>query len=341
MLTIIALVVLKARASDPFARFEAFAKEHPSFKVQYKNTVQGKLAFTGSVLVERPLRTLFEAKDEKTGSQFTACNNQDEYSEFETNEKLYSEGPPNSGVGIRGSEISDAPGSFPGLVFLSDLRRGLPKNAKVILSTSGSQIYGSSENVTGKTEIWVDVNSEGEVPKIRILGSGGGHTLERTWTLDYSFPTNINPAEFETKIPLGYEPNTLPEEGVPIQKGGSIPVDGWKDAHTGSTVNLLDVTKHDPFLLAILDDSAPSKLAALSLAKLGSQIPVEIVAAGQLTDPDGSRMKKLGAPGSPMFYLVDGTGKVRHLWFGFHRGDDATFRSEVVGAASAPVSKKS
>jgi hypothetical protein len=106
-------------------------------------------------------------------------------------------------------------------------------------------------------------------------------------------------------------------------------------------VNLLDVTKHDPFLLAILDDSAPSKLAALSLAKLGSQIPVEIVAAGQLTDPDGSRMKKLGAPGSPMFYLVDGTGKVRHLWFGFHRGDDATFRSEVVGAASAPVSKKS
>jgi hypothetical protein len=329
MLTALALLALHAHSSDPFARFAQFSKSHPIMKVSFTDTFNGRPETSGVLLLHEPMYDLLMVK--QGADVYKASSTPDGYLETDTGDRVYDESGP-GGAEIRGSRISGAPDTAPSLIFFSDLHRIFKVANKITPAADGDQIYVVNKGMGGSSEIWVTINEMGEISNYRIKQAGNGKVSDRYWSLQYTFPSSVSPSEFALQIPLGYQPFALPRELSPLQKGKMAPLAGWKLAG-GQTVNLLDQSGRKPFLLAVVDGQKPSQSAFAALHQLKSKLPVALVGPGLLRDPDGTRLQQLSPPGYPMFYLVDGSGKILNLWLGFDPAKSDQFQQEVTDGA--------
>ncbi len=335
MLTAITLLVLHANSTDPFVRYKDFTKAHPSMRISFSSTSNGKPAVSGFLLVQRPSNSFYRCQ---AGQDiYQVSNTEKGYVEVDHADSDYDEFP-GGGLQIRSSRISPAADFAPNLALYEDLQRLFKATPKVTPQSDGDQIYYITKGMQGSQEIWLTINQEGALASYRIKSAGMAGVKDRVWNLQYTFP-HISPSDFSLPLPLGYQPFALPEEEVPLRKGSTVPVSGWKNA-SGASVNLLDEAGHKTFLLSILDDQLPSKRALASLRQLKSTMSVEIVGPGMLKDPDGSRTKTLNPPGAPMFYLVDGKGKVIDLWFGFDPEQSAQFQKDILSEAIGTTPSK-
>jgi hypothetical protein len=94
-------------------------------------------------------------------------------------------------------------------------------------------------------------------------------------------------------------------------------------------------------------DSVPGERAVKALriwrAKLeekgvvvavGSDAKSADEASGRLINPGGHCLAEMSAPATPMFFLVDASGKLRNLWMGIAPGKERAVQAEVFTAVS-------
>jgi hypothetical protein len=316
--------------ADPFERFKAFSEAHANVKVSYSIENGGKPGASGTLLFQKPGRTLF--KSSLGSDTYSASNTEEGYRELDTADLTYDESPTNKQLGVHLSRISGAPGSAPGFILVPDLHKIVPPKPTITSKGDGNEIYGKAQGRTGTSEVWAEIDAQGKITKYRIKEDVEGRSTDRTWKLTYEFPSKLSLKDFLTPIPMGYVPFALPQTLIPLQKGSKAPVAGWH--REGATVNLLDEAHQKPFLLAVVDSDFPSQSAMASLKSLKSKMPVFVVGSGELSDPSGKLLQQLNPPGAPTFYLIGGSGKVLKLWYGYDAADAASFEKDVVDAAA-------
>lgn len=338
MTLFIAYFALRGHASDPVANYRKFVAAHPVVKVSYRTTMGGKPVASGVLLWQRPNRDLLVAQVH--GSRYSASNTEGGYVELNSGDETYDESPGKEFLLVKGSRISEAPQTAPALLFRTDLKPLVPPHATISPKGAGDEIHGKVSGMMGESEVWIDVSSNGEITHYRFKSDMEGRHSDMECFLSYEFPKNVTAKDFLTPIPLGYTAYALPEPERPLQKGGAVPLNGWKMAGKQGTENLSALAHQKTFLLAILDEEPPSRRAARSLETLKSRLPVLEVKPGGLSDPSGKLLHQLNPPGYPMFYLVANSGKVVKLWYGFDDASASTFEQQVTSSASEAAASK-
>ena len=301
-------------AADPAARLDAFLRDHSSkFVAVTECAVGGQTVGRATLRVGNP-RFRFDAKG--AGMDYSLSSTEKGYVEIERATKSYDEHPAQGRVVFIQSRISGAIALMPSF----------------LLASSAAELFGGVKpTVKGERLEWTVRTSDGPVPASLLVDTGGKparYTFgPRTWKLiSYGAGTDAL-AAYALAIPLGYVPFALPELPTPLAVGSPAPLAGWRRG--GKPLDLSVAGAGKARLLAVLGDDAPSRAARPFLIDLGKTMPVFLIGPGEITDPTGAGMRRLSPPGTPMFYLVGGDGKVKALWFGFERAKGAAWEAEV------------
>lgn len=321
MLAACALAVL---ALDPAARLDAFLKAHPAFVAVTELSVNDKAVGRSTFRVQRDAARLrFDAKG--AGYDYTLSETERGYLEVERVEKVYDEHPPIGGLALYESDLAGALALAPKylLVDSADKMMGGQK-----ATATGDELRANFQTQDGPVELRLLVGPDGS-PQ-RFTSNAGGRT--QSWkTVSFVSGTGTLP-EYRIEVPLGFVPHRLPPLPTPLAIGSPAPLSGWQ--RLGKPLDLGVASPGKPRLLAVLgDDCAPSRAAKPFLVELGKSMPVFLIGKGEITDPAGGKLKLLSPPGTPMFYLVGGDGKVKNLWFGFDAAGGRAWEKEVLEAA--------
>lgn len=314
-------------AADPSARFDAFLKAHPSFVATMEVSANGRPLGQGTLRIARPHRMRFDLKGK--GLDYGVSSTEPAYIEIDRTERTYDERPSIGGFGMYPSRLSPLQSFVPGFL-MAQSAAGLLGKAKPTVSkvAGGEEIHVTAQTQSGPIELRLVVGPDGRPSRYSIT-SQNATRLWRVLTLKDAKP---DLAPFRIEPPLGYVPFTLPESPPPLSIGQAAPLRGWRRG--GKSIDLGAVQRGKPRLLAVLgDDCAPSRAVRPTLIQLGKTMPVYIIGKGDLADPSGALLKRLSPPGTPMFYLVGGDGKVTKLWLGFDPAKAAFWMADVREAA--------
>lgn len=314
-------------ATDPAARHEAFMKAHPSFVATVEYAVGGKVVGKGTLRVARPRRLRFDFKG--SGIDYAVTSTEGAYMEIDHAGGIYDERPSTGGFRMYDSRVSPAQAFVPSFLLVGSTAGVLggdkPKATEV---AGGDELMTTTQTQSGPLEQRLTIDAQGRPIRFFQKGSGGS----RAWRLLSFVDASADGASFRLEPPLGYVPFALPELPEPLAIGESAPLTGWRRG--GKAVDLAEPQRGKPRLLAALGADCPASRAARpTLIALGKSLPVFLIGPGEITDPSGVLLKRLSPPGTPMFYLVGGDGKVKGLWFGFDAQKSDVWQNEVRAAA--------
>ncbi|HWD38087.1 MAG TPA: hypothetical protein VG944_04510 [Fimbriimonas sp.] len=343
-MTLILAALLGARPphTDAFGRYRAFMAAHQSFQVSFSTKLNGHDLSTGSITVQRPQRLLFRARGGR--ANYSISSTEAGYVEIERGTKTYEELPSLHRLATYPSEISGmAYSTLPTPLLFPDLRTIFDRTTDVTSSAAGDRLHISARTMMGKMDAWADVDSKGRLTYFRkktVPTRGGGADYE--WHFKpFTFPANLKLKDFLTTLPVGFVPYALPRMEMPLQIGKPAPTNGWTTPNGRQTVDLAAVAGHKPFIFAVLDTDSAASLGALAFLKtIQDGTPVFWTGNGGYTDRSGRLLALLNPPATPMFYLIDGQGKVAKLWLGFDSSHRAAFQAEVLKAVQEASSSK-
>ncbi len=319
-------LALLLTAADPIARYDAFMKAHPTFVATVEVSANGKAVGTGVLRLSRPHRLRFDFK--APGVDYSVCSVEKTYIELDRVEKVYDERPSTGGGSIYESRVSAAQGLLPSFLLHGAARATLGAKTTAVAVAGGDEIRATVETPNGVIELRLLIDAKGQPLRFSQKGQGG----ERAWRVATFAKGKTDLAGYILEAPLGYVPVVLPELAYPLQPGEAAPLTGWRKG--GQAVDLREPQRGKPRLLAVLGADCPvSRAARPTLASLARSMPVLNLGPGEITDPSGASLKRLSPPGTPMFYLVGGDGKVKALWFGFDPSKAAAWEAEVRAAA--------
>lgn len=148
---------------------------------------------------------------------------------------------------------------------------------------------------------------------------------------------------FTYNPPLGFQSFTVPLTLRPIGIGDKFPVSGWKSA------GLAEMFAQKPTLVVVTEEGCePSAKSAAALANIGKRgtlnvavvslspnggVPSSLSQFPKFYDAAGRLDKAIGAPATPLFYLIDKDGKVAKVWMGFDPGKADEFEKDVADSA--------
>lgn len=315
------LALLAFPPSGPDTRFDAFMKAHPTFTAVV-DVAQGRSSLRTTIWIERPAKRLrFEAKG--AGTDFGLSSTEKGYFEVNRVQRVYDEHEPLGRLTHYGSRISGAMGAFPNFL-LAGSTKAVFQDLKVTANARGDELSATFETERGKGQIHMGIDAQGRPVRYEIE-SPMGHII---WTLVSFSDMKGGLAATYRPLPMGYVPYALPEIPFPLAIGSAFPLRGWRQGNRS-----VDLSTAKGLLVAVLgSDCPPSASVRPSLARLEKQVPVAIVGPNGLSDPSGALLKKLSPPGTPMFYLVDRSGKVSKLWFGFDAQKAKDWEADVVAS---------
>jgi hypothetical protein len=328
-----------ANTSIPLARYAHYAAANPSLQVHYSVSLNGGALAEGSFKFHRP--DLLLAKASGSRVDYTLSITPKDYLEFEGKSEddsgapaqEYDEYPPAAQIYFNDTDISPWGGiAIPSILLADNLKRYFSPKTTVTREGANDMLYDKLTGRAGVSETWAMIDSEGKILSLRRKTASQMGTQELAWKFsDYKKLTDISERSFEAQIPLGFKPHSVQRLARPLPIGAATPTSGW--IQNGKPIDLRAAAGHKPFLLIYTEsDSIPGQ-AAVKWSKGLSGLPVFVIAPGGISDPDGKRLNLLRAPGSPMFYLIDGAGKVKKLWFGFDPDQATEFKSDVLQAA--------
>ncbi len=312
---------------DPAARYDAFMKAHPTFVATLDVTSGGTVAKTTLRVARAARRLRFDAKADSL--DYSVSSVETGYVELDRVSRKYDQRPSIGGFRVYESRFSSAPGLMPGFLLSAKTTAvlGIGK-PKVTAVAGGDELHSTVTTQNGPLELRLVVDPQGKPVRFSRVGVGGSTAWRLTSFADVA-PTL---APFQVVPTAGYVPYALPDLPTPLAIGETVPLTGWRQ--DGKAVDLGAIQRGKPRLLAVLgDDSPPSRAAEPFLKDLGKNLPVFVIGPGGITDPSGTRLRRLSPPGAPMFYLVGADGKVLKLWFGFEAAKGAAWEGEVRAAA--------
>lgn len=323
-----------------YKRYSEFVKASPCFQVTVTAFKDGFAGPKGLLTVERGRRVRLDAKWLST--DYSAVVGPTGLRELERTEKIYDEVSSVRNAGPFPSRLSSIPDLLvPNLLFTPDLANGAPKGGKVVEIPSGFQLSGTQQTEQGTLTYQLRFDRQGRLSTIDFQTNSIMGRSRSRWVLsDYKIVPPGN--RFALEFPNGFSPYALATASDPVQVGEKIPLQGWVEAKSGRAVSLGKVLGGSPALLVLLGEGAPNDAARKSLRRLRSSIPIASLggkpAVGasvefmEFVDPKGDLVAGLRPLGTPMFYLIDKTGRVARTWFGFDGEKAAEWERDVLAA---------
>lgn len=337
-LLLLLMIGSSSQADAAFDRYEHYAKSLQVSRWQFTVTSPGaNTSANGTLWLNRGKALRFDTKwrDE----DYTLVIRDRQMIEVERKEKTYYEVQPVDWVGAMPSKIAVAPKFvFPGWVVLTDLRKGFDNTAHV--SYAGTEKVGavscdhvkisiSTREGVVNEDVWIEPSG-----KLAKLSLGVPMSPTKVWTIhEVQRLTAIPKNELYFDIPAGYTPHQFPQFLGPLAVDETFPVSGWKDS-AGRSLKLNGKT----FIAALGEQCEPS---TRSLSALKGITGVRVVMlsdakktthAGWYADAVGTSLTKLSLPATPTFFLVDGKGKITHLWMGYDPEKRDAFLKEIAEA---------
>jgi hypothetical protein len=319
-------------------RYAALRGKAPAIEMAYTT---GPLASTLLFVPERRMR--LEAK--APGVDYLCVITERGMNELDRTDHEYDENTEVQQPGPPPSRISGASAAFPRWILLKDFRKMFPSAKFVGLGrrkvggTEGdvvrTTIRDEAEGAVHNVELVID---DAGIPRYVLLTGQsrmGGYRSEYKVSRFESRPVPAD-SRFAFTIPDGYSPYSLDFVPGPAGVGATLPLTGWRAAN-GGDLNLGDRLKNGGLVAIWGADSEPSRRSAASLGRIrAAGVPVVIVADAAMPgadgyDSDGKILDKLGIPASPVFYRVDGAGKITAAWMGYDAANAAEFEREVTG----------
>lgn len=340
-LWIAGLLLLPANAQTKsidqvYARYESWAKTHKVKKVVFEVSSPLGPKVTGTLLIDGNRRLLMRSKEGKTNYVLSALPTG--VVDIDYSARTYDEQPYPESIYPVQSRISELYGyALPGFLFRNSLKQIVGEKAKVQNTTvpRGDEITAHLSVEMGSVDFTILVDPQGRILHLHRVTQSIKGSSDITWNLSYPAVTQKLPdSVFRVTIPLGSSPFTVDGMAEPIQRETAFPLKGWRSAATGQPFALKGST-----LVAVLDqtDFSSSKTLA-ALKTLRSSMAVVSVgnppkdALNILKDPSGANLKKIAAPATPFFVLVNAEGKVARTWMGFDPAHSQAFVQQVLTA---------
>jgi hypothetical protein len=347
------LMVMKDGAVDAaFARFKAAMSAMPSFEVQVDANDKRGFRITADLIMDGRKHLLYDAMTR--AGRYVLTVTPTRFREVDWSTKSYEEFPNEGLVTQVESRQSTLPKTIPYWLKAGTLQSLVPKGGKTVYV--GKQVVSGYDcdlirtnfsNQFGKGMLEFCVANSGLLYRYDSMFEGMQGKQQFEWVLkDYRPLKKISESRFENRIPDGFMPYSLPDRDLPAEIGRKPRMNGWVDPKSGKP--WVAPAGHPLLFVVIGRDSSPSQRAMKALAKWktelqGKDVTVAVasdsVAAagsmGMLYDPDQKSLKALGAPSTPMFYLLDSAGILRNLWMGLAPGGQAKLHDELVTAISA------
>lgn len=336
------LLTQTAPAEHVLDRYVAFKKSTPQLDVNFTARLGNGPGIGGQAFMDsnKRLYMMLSAK----GLSYQCVSTPEGTVEQDNVEQLYDEWPGTPEISPRISRLTGANQLFPFWLYSRDLREMMPKGTPFLIAPQPETVAGikcdrllaSYERPPESGKLDLAVDPSGIVRRLRLTSTDmqGTRTFEWTFTRMQAMHA-ADASKFSLGIHTGYVPYALPNrEGLP-EVGQKFPVSGWMSG-TGR-IDLNRKLGAQGGVIALLGSgSAPSDEARASLAKIRKSVPVVVltdqpsaVAGADAWDPSGQLIKSVNAPATPLFVLVDGTGKIRRMWMGFEPDGASAFETDV------------
>lgn len=331
-------------------RFAEYMRKADSLAVSLEASTSASPARgTGTLTYTRPERLAFTMKG--PGVDYTWIVTEVGGVEIDRSSRKYDEMPRIGGLNVPMSRLSEVPSNtFPVPIILGDLRAILPDTASYKLAgkqdiggVSAEQLVSEFQTMVGRARVDAYLAPDGRLLRLSLTTSQGAGSFTRTLDLK-GYKTNqpVSPSVFDLAIPSGFVPHALPKVERNTNVGFRPPLKGWK--RDGAEVDLRRMAAGKPMLLIVTaPDCEVSARAAKALDELAASSEKGGAAVLRLyteptnrsediVDPDGRATLDLGIPGTPTIYLLDRTGEVSRMWYGYDAGEWANRRKDMQDA---------
>lgn len=360
MISLIALAVFKP-SEDPVERFDQFMRTAKSVSVDLELKVSASPAVgKGRFLMTRPGHLLYKMKWGPSDYSFSITPQLSVT--IEHADKVYREYGAIGRFFIPENDISRSAeyglpipllaGQLNALVPVGVSMKSGPKSTHA--GATVDTAIGNYATQTSRVTVTAKIDSAGRLVQYETVHRSGSQTLSISLAFDnYRINPDLMPADFETPLPNGYVPESLPPGSYPLNVGERFSTEGWRPLSDGPS--LRDLAAGKPLFLAISDvDCEVSQRSALMVDQLAKQIAAKGGASAALSlssspsqapiyrsipnfyEPNGTADSRLRAPGTPMFLLVSPKGVVRRVWLGFDNSKSGAFVSDVLEWLTKP-----
>lgn len=330
MLTILILLSCNQNsAGDLLDHYVAFRKRSPFLEARFK-VKAGAQECTGHSISSGSTRLKYEMV--APGLNFQSSVGPDGAIDLNLIDQEYDELPGKPRIKALGSNLSIAPDLFPTFLLADDLR----KLSQAPFKSAGPN-HLTSHLASGESTLDLDIvmAEDGGIQSFGLESKSIAGERHLKWVFSTFTPVaGLTSKSFELPIPVGYIPYSLPNREGPLAVGVRFPAEGWRD-RGGKTMALLTSLGPKGGLVALLSsDSDPSTASRKSLARIKEQVPLVVLGDSASVsadgyDPSGKLLSTVSAPATPLFALLDGTGKIRKLWMGYDAENPAPFESAV------------
>jgi len=349
----ILFLLTKDQAVDAvLARFVPAMKAMPSYEVQvaFKSN-HGQLK---SNLILDGMKRLFYDATTTSGDRYTLSISPSGYREVERSQKTYDEYPYPGRIRLYSSRISPISETLPSWLLAGDLHNLIPNGSAVKLEGTETlngevcdKVMVVFRSRMGNADIQMSVAKSGLVYYYHSVINTPRGKEDDAWTFSRYKPlSNISEARFENRVPDGFTPHSISEHATPVEVDHKADLSGWVDSKTGTVWN---PAPGKPVLFVLTSaGSLPSDRAVEAVKKWrssfeasGAQVAIasdeatRSGAGGLLYNPSQKSVQALGAPSTPMLFLIDGKGMVRNLWMGFAPDGAAKLKQDLLNAIAA------
>jgi len=174
-------------------------------------------------------------------------------------------------------------------------------------------------------------------------------TREIEWTFTkWDLKPSIAPGTFSFSVDNGYTPFSLPDQPWPVEVGAKAPLGTWTDIKSSAKTDVKSWAKGRWLLLGFVDNET----ASLTLRKawralrtdLAKQKPLDAMVSN-LPVPEATRTFRLTpdlstswrVPGYPFIALVNPSGDIAWLMFGFAADREKDIRESLRDAVDSEV----
>lgn len=269
--------------------------------------------------------------------------------EIDRVDRTYLEFPGRATLAPPPSIVTPLPGlTYPMILFAGGLGKGLPPTTKFTpgpketigdIQADRVDAHFTDGQVTVEAQAYIA--TDGRLLRYREKSTSPGGVRELTWTFsNWNLAPTFPAATFARTVPDGYVPFSLAYPEPPVEIGDQAPFGSWTDARSGKPLAVDRLAKGKWTLVGFFDREDASRAALAAWPRLAAGfVSVAVLDGGGVIPSAGTAVRDSGAiarrwriPGYPFFALVDPSGKIALLSFGFSPADEAALRKALVDA---------
>jgi hypothetical protein len=353
-----------------FARYTAYRHANPVISADWSISTRGKEVSHGTILLQGEKRVLF--KSLAPADPYSLSETEKGVIELQSSNQVYDEFPPQPRIVALESRISGGTQFLPLPLF-----REVIDTSRTEYSSDGQEsIDGMPVDVVkwsvavegGSLKYRIFIDSKGRIVKMtrqRVSDGPGVKMVPHmspfknedplnavVWRItNYQSKSSLPLTAYYTPLPMGYVPYAIPpSSSIGIEVDMPFPAMTWKEA--GKVVDFKAISAGKPALLLVTaPDCAPSHEAISNLGlirhaasgavfKAVSLSRTAAGASGLPFDSNGKIQNAFGETSTPLFVLIDKSGKVANLWTGYDPNSQTKFEKEIESAIKTLSEKK-